>query len=250
MVQLARAQKYFIDAGLLFATYVGLRTYQPGDVFRLRHSNNASIKTWRPVDVVTTWVIFCGKEYEVCAEDETILDCGANIGIFSLYAAVQAPHSRIVSMEPVAETYEKLTEQISRSPFKDRITCVRQGIAGDVGTRRILLGTDSDTSSLYQALALTQDFEQIDVTTYADALDSYQIDRLSLLKLDCEGAEWEVFDKTPGEIWDRTNRVCLEYHLMDEHSPEQITLVLKSRGMRQTRWTTRPNMTGVMWFAR
>ena len=57
--------------------------------------------------------IFVSKSYikhgiSIPSENGCIIDCGANVGFFSCFAAEQEPSSHIIALEPIKNTYDKL----------------------------------------------------------------------------------------------------------------------------------------------
>ena len=55
-------------------------------------------------DLATLWLIFFSPAYPVKASDRVIVDAGANVGFFTLYASHRAPLARIISIEPFPPT--------------------------------------------------------------------------------------------------------------------------------------------------
>ena len=70
----------------------------------------------------TIAVVFIRKHYGSVRKLKTILDVGANIGVFSLFAAVQSRDAKIFSCEPVPSNYALLKANITRNKLDDRIT--------------------------------------------------------------------------------------------------------------------------------
>jgi hypothetical protein len=51
----------------------------------------------------------------------------------------------------------------------------------------------------------------------ADALARLATDRVDLLKLDCEGAEYDILMRTTPDVLSRIDRIVMEYH---DHRPD------------------------------
>ncbi len=49
-------------------------------------------------------------------------------------------------------------------------------------------------------------------TTIEEIFQENAVDRCDLLKLDCEGAEYEILEAIPRDLWPLIARVALEYH--------------------------------------
>ena len=51
--------------------------------------------------------------------------------------------------------------------------------------------------------------------------DDNIIKKCNLLKLDCEGAEYEIIDKLPSTYFKMIEKIIIEYHMADSH-PELL----------------------------
>lgn len=60
---------------------------------------------------------------------------------------------------------------------------------------------------------------------------------IALLKMDIEGAEYEVFMKAPTSLFPRVQAICLEYHEDPENhfSPSDLEKLLVDAGFRVKR---------------
>jgi hypothetical protein len=56
--------------------------------------------------------------------------------------------------------------------------------------------------------------------TVADAMNG--IEQCSLLKIDCEGAEYDFFPVVPPEVWGRVDRLAMEWHSYSENRDERV----------------------------
>ncbi len=78
--------------------------------FALEVRNMSPLLLREPYDLKTFWQVFLHRCYSVHSTDRSIIDAGANIGLFSLYAARQAPNARILAIEPCPATFERLSQ--------------------------------------------------------------------------------------------------------------------------------------------
>ncbi len=123
---------------------------------------------------------------EVCIDDEyrlgelvdphCIVDVGAGVGEFAVEAARRHPRARVLCFEPDPARYALLKRTI------DDNDCTR------VETHRAAVGTD------------------------AFRLDRLNLPAIDLLKIDCEGAEFDVLESLSPAQLAVTRRVALEYH--------------------------------------
>ncbi len=132
---------------------------------------------------------------------DLVVDCGGNIGLFSLTAAAVYPSSRIVTCEPVPGNLERI---------KRHLHC--NGVAAEVlpvcigGSRRIIpfFIRQANQGSFDPTKPYTDKLE-VEVLSLADVLAGRDAQKIQI-KLDIEGMEIETLESfVPGE----TRAVCV-----------------------------------------
>lgn len=153
-------------------------------------------------------------------ELKTVLDVGGNIGLFALLCRHYFPAAVIHCYEPSPGLREVLNHNTSGLNIKT----FGQGIGSSNG----LASMTGAINSLNGELIPSSDGDVV-VVSIAEALDRLG-GRIDLMKLDCEGAEWDILDAS-GAL-ERTDRLAMEYHLDKGTSKSLPVLValLKSRG--------------------
>ena len=126
--------------------------------------------------------------------------------MFSLFAARFA---RVVyALEPASSNYSRLVENTSRVhnivPLK--CACAAHDGSGSLDVS----GIPVTFSLLTSSSAATQ--ESIDVISLATLFERYTIDRCDFLKLDCEGAEFEIILQADPSVLNRVRTIVMEYH--------------------------------------
>lgn len=191
------------------AGYLGLPVSYP---FICATRSGAKIRVANRMDLVTTWIIYLRHEYTVKPSDEIILDCGANIGVFALYAASSAPRSHIFAIEPFPSTFHELCENIKLNNLERQVTCVSIALSGSDGSvnmyaaphvasqvRQVIRPSGADTVSV-TALTLASLFARIGVG------------EVDLLKMDIEGSEHPALLQAKPSALARVKRLSVEYH--------------------------------------
>ena len=176
---------------------------------------NFEIQLWEPSDVQTVWAVFCNCNYQVPEAPAVVLDLGANIGTFSIYAAKVKHAKRIIALEPVASTFAKLQKNISANGLDSIVTCVQQGIGAAPGTRTIYKGTSSPHSSMYfrgDPKFESGQTETIEITTLQSLLDRFNLSSVDVCKADCEGGEVEALLGASDEVLRKIRLITMEYH--------------------------------------
>lgn len=248
--QVLHARHYFEDWRRLFVTYAGFREFCAGETFTLRVPTGGKVKVWEPSDILNLWSIFCGEEYRVYPSDAFVLDVGANVGMFASYVAVVSPRARIEAYEPVARTHERLVRQMALSKIEKRVVCRNLGVGSQNGEREIYIGQSSDTSSLYLRNGASAVKESVRLVSLTSVIEEIRDCPVSLLKMDCEGAEWEILGTIPGKSLSNVERICLEYHPLPGHDKHELVSRLAEMGYTLSRLKERRNRTGVVEFVR
>jgi FkbM family methyltransferase len=145
-----------------------------------------------------------------------VIDCGANIGMFSLRAA-RAGCAQVFALEPDPETFARLALNLERNRAT-AVTAIRSAAGRALGRAAF---TRSEVSTLghlalpgdcpEQSAAIAPSEVVVDVTTLAELFDRYAIRTVHLLKLDVEGAEPEALEGAR-PVLERIERIVMEHH--------------------------------------
>lgn len=162
-------------------------------------------------------------------ERQVIVDCGSNIGITVRYLKAAHPAARIIAIEPDAGNFALLERNCAGLPG---ITCVQAGIWPTEG--RLLIERDGLSPSGFRT-HLTNGAEGIAALSIPAILDRFGLGRISLLKIDIEGSELELFS-APDLSWlERVDAIAIELH--DEWRPGCGDAFFKA--IAPWRWTYR-----------
>lgn len=156
-------------------------------------------------DVPTFWQIFYREIYAVQPDYRIIIDAGANIGAFSLYALLRAPQCHVVAVEPAPDTCCRMRAMLLRHGVGQRCTLHEAALGDMAGTTTIQMSAGSQFRQTGGSEGV-----QVPVVTLASLIIPFK--RVDLLKIDTEGAEYKVLSSTTPEVLGRINRIALEYH--------------------------------------
>jgi FkbM family methyltransferase len=133
-----------------------------------------------------------------------ILDCGANIGLTSLFFASRYPKACIYSIEPNERNFELLKYNTADNP---RIIPIHGAVVGH-HCASVRLTTDRPS----WANSITDHGGGIEVPAFTvdQIFDHHRLSRIDLLKVDIEGAEEEMFSNS--EFLRRVGFVIIELH--------------------------------------
>lgn len=165
-----------------------------------------------------------------------IIDVGANQGMFMLAARNVFPDAQIHSYEPNAELILSLEHQskIAQSTF----------FVEAVGQVEGLVHLDNEPGNSLITKTVLDDsgtIKQVSIKKCIDRIGG----NVDLLKLDCEGAEWEIL-KEPGALTN-VKAITLEYHLDDTHNHKSILQVLKDANFKIVHYAIAGPTWGMAW---
>ena len=134
---------------------------------------------------------------KLCNTSSIIFDIGANTGIFCLTAKCQNPNSKVFAFEPVDRVFEKLKKNISINNFD--INCYKIAVSNFNGKAFIY---DTDTEHTY-SVTVNQNLNpsgiktikhEITTLTIDNIIESENLNRIDLIKIDVETHEPEVLE--------------------------------------------------------
>jgi len=153
-------------------------------------------------------------------EVHTILDIGANIGFFSIAARARYPHATIHAYEPNPRVVNFLRSNTSALGIEIH----PEALGARDGLTTILDSSDSN-----QARTRACEGGVIPQVTLDRAIERIG-GSVDLLKLDCEGAEWDLF-RAAG-VWPRIRNLRMEYHLFHGETVPQLERTLRDLGFK------------------
>ena len=158
------------------------------------------------------WVdeIYAPPGYEIHAND-VVFDIGANIGVFALYAATRADGVKVKSFEPF-QGNAKFFLKNQRESRVENIEFFPQAVAGTSGTQNLNVHESWMLHSLTD-----KDSGETGIEVDCVSLDYVfkDIVQCDLLKLDCEGGEYEILYPASKETFSKIMRIVCEFNVLD-----------------------------------
>lgn len=227
---------------------------EPAYPCRIPLSAGGSVVVNGPEELKVFWQIFVRRCYALPTRCETILDAGANVGLFAVWAAKERPAAKIVSLEPFPKTFQSLERNVHQNGLQHRIRPVQCALAAETGERLIQGDAESPNSRLIARDMENSESDAIAVPcfTLVDCLTAERLETVDLLKMDIEGSEWEVILSTSGEVLRRFRHIILEYHEVHAslgYAPTQLFSHLSSAGYRLTHHEEDTQRTGLASFS-
>jgi FkbM family methyltransferase len=180
------------------------------------------------------WLNQCFTPYgfKIDAGD-MVVDIGANIGVFSMWAATRAPRVQVISVEPSPRMFSVLLQNLSRNGLQ-QVLAVQAACGGIRGTAVLYsYGSDEGTALYPREIRgkLFRPLVRVEVLTLDDIFQQHHVEVCNLLKLNCEGGEYEIILKASEKTLQRVRKVSMIYHLgIPDHGPEEMANFLEGQG--------------------
>lgn len=165
------------------------------------------------------------------------IDIGGNIGAFTVWLASKAKIAEGFIFEPLEENLRILNFNLRANQIK-KIKIIPSAVGGS--SRKVAMELNLKSpggSSIYtQPSTENKTAKKIQVKALRHWLDEIT-GNFHLLKLDCEGAEWEILNKTPHKYFTRFNLVVAEVHATNGKSNvSEFVKYFEKAGFETKRW--------------
>lgn len=159
-------------------------------------------------------------KFDTNKTEPIIIDCGANIGLSTLYYKSEYPNAKVYCIEADPEIAKTLSTNLSQNNFQATIIAKAAWTHNDGVT---FSSEGSDSGSVGHGNI------HIDSINLSDFLNTF--DEIDFLKMDIEGAENVVIPHCSEEL-KKVNTLFLEYHgvYAEEQKLNEILSILKEAG--------------------
>lgn len=189
--------------------------------------------------------------------DWTVLDVGASIGYYTLLAAEKATEGRVIAIEPHPQIVNALRKNVALHGLQN-VQIINEAVAGPAsagsvhmqegyerGGSEMLYEHVPAVNRIFQALSDGTFFEKVfrrfktsrqkftaQARTLDDLVDSLRLTRVDLVKMDIQGAEYEVLQGAERLMRDFHPTFLIEVHERPNCSPLFLHNFLENHGYR------------------
>jgi FkbM family methyltransferase len=164
---------------------------------------------------------------------DIVVDIGANIGTFSLYAAKVCGAARVISFEPFLDNFRLLTKNVEQNQLPS-VACVNEAVAGSRGSRTLRLSS-MDAGSHSLVTSPSGRTVEVNCCTLDDVFTRFSLPRIDYLKVDCEGAEYEILESATCRL-QQIGRISMETHTTSTRRAEDLAMLLRRHGFAVKLW--------------
>jgi len=143
--------------------------------------------------------------------NKVIVDIGANFGFFS-FRCLEMGAKKCYCFEPQSDNYKKLVELIDEFGFKEKIDAKKLAVL-DGSVSEVVMGGKDVFSNIWGQ----GDSNKVKCISFQEAFSYVKENEDLVLKVDCEGSEFEIIFNSPPEILKRFSFMYIEIH--DDMNP-------------------------------
>jgi len=181
------------------------------------HSVNDSVKMKLRVGSFDKWAMYQvwkfgdykSKSFAIQPTD-TIIDIGGHIGSFSIWAAKQAHQGKVFTFEPNTENFLLLRENKELNQIAN-LEIFNLAVSDKIGEITLFNSMQQNMGhSIYESHLLNHTI--VKTIPLDEILKANQIEKVDLLKVDAEGAEYPILLNASSLTLQKIDKIILEYH--------------------------------------
>ena len=170
-------------------------------------------------------------------DNDVVLDCGGNLGGFTVFVATRAPGIRVIAFEPEVATFQCLQRNSLRNGLEKRVTCIQAGVTKEAGeftlvrqdqcfTMHYLEDPTHPGAQSAEPHPPSTHIETVKCVSIDATLKELGVDRCDLIKMDIEGAEAGALEGAAATIARYRPRITVAcYHKPSD--PYALTTIIK-----------------------
>ena len=196
--------------------------------------------------------IFVTAEYSSQFANKTVLDIGMSNGDSSIYFAKSGGRI-VIGVEPYPESFELANENVILNHLEGKVIVLNCGLSSSLRQEDLKVSSESPNANSLKANPSTKASNLFDIQlkirtiTIDEIISRYDLKTIDLLKMDCEGCEYDVIRSLSPKTLDLIEEIILEFH----EGPQDLVEILSRNQFRiEVKNTTKKNAITSMGYIR
>lgn len=172
-------------------------------------------------------------EFLKIGPSDIVVDIGAQIGVFTVFASKLAPKGKVLAYEPHPENYRLLSQNTSLNDCNN-VKLFQMAVGKNNGKHATRLFINLKNSGGHSTTSATGNTAtRVQQTSLSQIVQTHKIKRINYLKIDTEGSEYNILLTAPAGIIDIIDKISLEYHdFLTKRNHHELVSFLKSHGFQ------------------
>lgn len=138
-----------------------------------------------------------------------MIDIGAKIGDTAIYFALMGA-KKVISVEPSQEIFKHAEKNLELNNLSSKVNLFLAGCSNSITSIESNYA-EQILENIENSIVISNDIKKIPTLSLEDLIKDYPDDRL-ILKIDCEGCEYDNILNTPDHILKKFDQIQIEYH--------------------------------------
>lgn len=178
--------------------------------------------------------MFIDKKYDFLFDSklDVVLDIGANAGTFSKLF-LEKGANKVYAFEPVSEALINLDFVAANNP---NLKVIKKAVHTDNDGLTFYVDSGNSTISSFDPEHVNYDHTghivktEVPTITLKSFTHQEKLDKIDLIKIDIEGAEYNLLENLEDEIFDITDSILVEWHDNNDQRVVKLINKLESKG--------------------
>jgi len=168
---------------------------------------------------------FIGDAYQkLPVENKTVIDIGANIGDTAI-SFIHYGAKRVIGLEPFPINYKFFKTNVAKNNLKEEIEVIQGGCS----SKSSEIFVDPNLSGLSYKMENKDKGDRINQFSLDELIKKYNISD-GIIKMNCEGCEYDTILNTSNEILKKFSHILIQYH----NGPAALMKKLDNAGFHVT----------------
>jgi FkbM family methyltransferase len=168
-----------------------------------------------------------------------IIDIGANAGFFNVLLFSKLKNARVLAYEPLPSNISRFRKTIEENKLSEKIQLEQIAVTGTpIAILELFTEKTTDNSVIASVFS---DFDErntqkleVPAKSLTAIINENRLDHVDLIKLDCEGSEYDIIYNTPVDVLNKIKTLVIETHEIDnqKNNLNSLTSFLQSCGYK------------------
>ncbi len=182
-----------------------------------------------------------------------VVDIGAHIGTFSCRVAQLHAQASVLAFEPSPVTADFCRRNAEQNGFGDRVSVFQNAVTDRSGDTLYMEDSASGSSHNYlldgEGGKTSPKGTEVTSISFDDIVQNATAP-VELVKIDCEGSEYDFIPASSPESWSTVQRVVMEYHPITGKSWPELRAWFEDIGLHVVKDDSEFDGLGTAWLSR
>ena len=186
----------------------------------LKSQNNIKLKCRlkEGFDLGHVLEIFETNTYLQNLKDFIVIDIGASTADSSVYFAMKGA-KKVYGVEPMKESFDIATYNVNINNLESKVHLINAALSNKTGKVELTVSSQNPnanslnpTETVKTSGIIYDSIRVVETISLREIYSQFNLTRIDLLKMDCEGCEYEVLQNIEQEILSSIDNIVLEFH--------------------------------------